>query len=77
MPHHGPFRQFRRSPQRRDVGFRSERNLLFADSVIGGSGSGSGSRSGEREGLGGERGGRSLKFEGSMMNREQRVVPEV
>ena len=49
----------------------SERNLVFAGGVIGGTGNG------ERGGLGGERGGRRLKFEGRMINREQKAVPEV
>ena len=48
----------------------SERNLLFAGGVIGGAGNG------ERGGLGGERGGRRLKFEGRMMNRTETEVPD-
>ena len=51
--------------------FLSERNLLFAGGVIGGTGTG------ERGGLGGERGGRRLKFEGRMMNRKEIAVPDV
>ena len=47
----------------------TERNLLPAGGVIGGTGNG------ERGGLGGERGGRRLKFEERMMNRTETEVP--
>ncbi|RFC52199.1 MAG: hypothetical protein DVB22_000832 [Verrucomicrobia bacterium] len=52
------------------VVFMSERNLLFAGGVAGGTGNG------EREGLGGERGGRRSKFAGRMMNRTETEVPD-
>ena len=48
----------------------SERNLLFAGGVVGGTGNG------ESGGLGAERGGKRLKFEGRMMNRTETEVPD-